>query len=162
VHPGGSGGSGGGSACGRVHSRHSSPHSLRCTSSRASGEARVRIQAVQTALQVALRAAQLWRWTSSSHRAVVGDALRARCSLALSASRCCFFDSFFARPLSTVSIGGCALLSCVVSLLFSGLYCGFPAVLGESLRGARMMVPSRRQVTVTPSLRARRAAWRRS
>ena len=101
-------------------------------------------------------------WASSFQRAVAGDALVARCSWALSASRCCFFDSFFAHPLSTVSVNCCAPLSCVVSLLFSGLCCGLPAAQGGSLVGASVMVPSRRHVIVTPSRRARRAAWRRS
>lgn len=98
---------------------------------------------------------------SSFHRAMGGDALRARCASALSASRCCFFDGV-ARSLPRVTAGWGVLLSCVVSLLFSGLRlcCWVPAAPSESLigAGARMMVPSRRHVTVTPSLRARRAA----
>eukprot|EP00966_Prymnesium_polylepis_P261686 6045237-Prymnesium_polylepis.1 len=68
VHPGGSLGDGGGSICGRVHSRHSNPRSLRRASSCASS--RERLYDVQILFTISLRTRQSWRWTSSFHRAM--------------------------------------------------------------------------------------------
>jgi len=156
-HPGGSEGGGGGAICGRVHSRHSIPRSLRRVSSCASGD-RERIQAVQAASQVALRADQSRRLVSSSRRANHGDVLRARSASALFASRCCFFDDWLqAWPPES---SGCLLPSRVVLCSCPLPCCGLPAAMVESLGGEMRIDPSRRQVIETPSLRARRAAWR--
>ena len=117
--------------------------------------------------KVALRAAQSWRWVSSSHRAVDCDIrLDSWYSRSLRASRCCFFEAV-ARSLPSVSIGFGASASRVVSCVFVCPRCRLPAVVvGVDAKtdgaGEMAIEPSRRHVTVTPSLRERRAAWRRS
>lgn len=143
--------------CGRVHSRQTARR-IFCRADRK------RIHAVQTALQVALRAVQSRRWESSCQRAVDCDiaGCLANHFWRRPASCCCFFNSRFEGGPS-VAIG-CSFCceSCVVRCSIRCPHCRLPAMLDTCGAGVMSMDPSRRHVIETLSLRARRAAWRRS
>jgi len=144
----------GGSMCGRVHSRQTARR-IFCRA-----DCRRSLQLVKVLSRSNLLARHTRRWVSSFHRAMNGDALRARSSSALCASRCCFFDG--CRGQSTVSTG-CVSGGCVSRVARSRpCRCRLPALAEPGVSGEMVMEPSRRHSSRTPSLRERRAAWRRS
>ena len=143
--------------CGRVHSRQTARR-IFC---RADCK---RIHAVQTTLQVALRAVQSRRWESSCQRAVDCDiaGCLANHFWRRPASCCCFFNSRFeGGPSVAVGCSFCCE-SCVACCSIRCPRCRLPAMLDTCEAGMMSMDPSRRHVIETLSLRARRAAWRRS